>query len=405
MNNEQKILGSVPKKKGKRYIVIILVLIILGLVGYLVYDKISKNSIIEKNKKKEENNTTEIQKNELEEEKEYTNLNSELRNVLTFNLSYDVGADDKLVAVRKDGKEILLADLSEYNGEVRYDFYNDKIYLYMQKYTAGKQENGIVTVQPVHNTYLAYIDLNKGNGNYKVNIITEINNDNWPESIAATSDELYIVAADMAVKKYSLTDKKLEDTNILGKDTMVRLYSTKDGSDYLVYNIGRDLYLLDTSTNESKLIENESNLSFLYNCKIVYYKYVTTGNTELIYYNYDITTGQKKILSPKVSYPNASIGAENIMPYKDGYIYFTVTNVMSYNKGDYKELFDYTEAGYAYTISKSGRVSEDVIYLGFSRVLVDPNNSKTKTINLKDKSVETASLNYEYKYTKYYEQK
>lgn len=404
MDTEQNILDSIHKKKGKKNI-IILVLIILGLLGYLVYDKVIKNSTTEKNNEKEDNNTTEKQNNQLEEEKGYTNLNLELKNVLTFNISEVVGAGEKLVAVTKDGKEILIADLYEYNGEVRYDFYNDKIYLYMQKYIAGKQENGIVTVQPVHNTYLAYIDLNKGNGNYKVNIITEINNDNWPESIAATSDELYIVAADMAVKKYSLTDNKLEDTNILGKDMMVRLYSTKDGSDYLVYNIGWDLYLLNITTNESKLIEDKGKLSFLYNSKIVYYKYATTGYSKLIYYEYDIKTGPKKILSPEVSYPIASIYAENIMPYNDGYIYFTVTNVMSYNNGDYKELFDYTEAGYAYTISKSGRVSEDVIYLGFSTILVDPNNSKTRTINLKDKSVEAAFLNYEYMYTKYYEQK
>ena len=410
MNNEQKILGSVPKKKGKRYIVIILVLIMLGLASYIVYDKVIKKNIVEENKDKEENNTTEIQNNESEEEKEYTNLNPELKNVLTFNLSEVIENRDKLVAVTKDGKEILLADLSEYNGEVRYDFYNGKIYLYMQKYTAGKQENGIVTVQPVHNTYLAYIDLNQGDGNYKVNIITEISSNNSPESIAATSNAIYIVSsADMAVKKYSLTDNKFEDTNIIGKDMILELFSTKDGSDYLVYNIGWDLYLLDTSTNESKIIENKSQLAFIYNGKILYHKSGTAGSGKLIYCEYDIKTGEKKILSPEVGYGSASSDTENIIPYKDGYIYFTESKVMSYNEGNYKELFDYSDIGFIYGASRRGRVCEDVIYLGFAGYLTIQNPVKdalgTKTIGLEDKKVEETSLYYDYRYTKYYEQK
>lgn len=410
MDNEQNLLNIKPNKKGKGFIITILVLIILGLVGYLVYDKVIKNSIIDKNKEKEENNTTEKQDNKPEEEKEYTNLNSELKNVLTFNISKVVSASSKLVAVTKDGKEILLADLTEYNAGVSYDFYNDKIYLYLHKRTVGKQENGVVTIQPVDNIYLAYIDLNKGNGNYKINIIREINNGNSPESIAATSDALYIVSsADMVVKKYSLTDNKFEDTNILGKDKIVRLYSTKDGSDYLVYNIGWDLYLLDTSTNESKLIENNGNLAFVYNGKIVYFKYGTTGYTKVTYYDYDIATGEKEILSPEVGFGFASVETENIMPYKDGYIYFTDYKVMSYNKGDYKELLDYKGAGFKYGPTLRGRVSEDVIYLGLMSAFMeekpDPALLRLKTMDLENKNVEETSLNYDYRYTKYYEQK
>lgn len=409
MDNEQNILNVKHNKKGKNFIMTILVLIILGLVGYLVYDKVIKNIIIEKNKEKEENNSTEKQDNELEEKTEYTNLNPELKNVLTFNISKDAAASSKLVAVTKDGKEILLADLTEYNAGASYDYYNDKIYLYLYKRTIGKQENGVTIIQPVDDIYLAYIDLNKGNGNYKINIIREIDDDGSIENIAATSDALYIVSSeDMIVKKYSLNDNKFEDTNIIGKDMIVNLASTKDGSDYLVYNIGWDLYLLDTSTNETKLIENNGILSFIYNGKIVYFKYGETGYSKLTYYEYDINTGKKQTLSPEVGFGIASIDTENIMPYKDDYIYFTDYKVMSYNKGNYKELLDYSDAGFKYGASNRGRVSEDVIYLGFDGPFADqkpdPDVLGTKTMNLKNKNVEETSIDYDYRYTKYYEQ-
>lgn len=396
MDNEQNLLNIKSNKKGKKIIITVLVLIILGLVGYFVYDKVIKNSDIDKNKE--------------EEETEYTNLNPELKNVLTFNISKDVSANSKLVAVTKDGKEILLADLTEYNACASYDFYNDKIYLYLHKRTIGKQVNGVTIIQPVDDIYLAYIDLNKGNGNYKINIIREIKDDGSIENIAATSDALYFVSSeDMIVKKYSLTDNKFEDTNIIGKDMIVKLDSTKDGSDYLVYNIGWDLYLLDTSTNETKLVENNCILSFVYNGKIVYFKYGKTGYAKVTYYDYDITTGEKEILSPEVGFGIASIDTENIMPYKDDYIYFTDYKVMSYNKGDYKELLDYKDAGFKYFPTIRGRVSEGVIYLGFLRGLTeekpDSDALKMKTMDLENKNVEDAPLDYDYRYTKYYEQK
>lgn len=396
MDNEQNLLNIKSNKKGKKIVITILVLIILGLVGYFVYDKVIKNSDIDKNKE--------------EEETEYTNLNPELKNVLTFNISRDVAANSKLVAVTKDGKEILLADLTEYNAGANYDFYNDKIYLYLHKRTIGKQVNGVTIIQPVDDIYLAYIDLNKGNGNYKINIIREIDDDGSIENIAATSDALYFVSSeDMIVKKYSLTDNKFEDTNIIGKDMIVNLASTKDGSDYLVYNIGWDLYLLDTSTNETKLVENNCILSFVYNGKIVYFKYGKTGYAKVTYYDYDITTGEKEILSPEVGFGIASIDTENIMPYNDDYIYYTDYKVMSYNKGDYKELLDYKDAGFKYFPTIRGRVSEGVIYLGFLRGLTeekpDSDALKMKTMDLENKNVEDAPLDYDYRYTKYYEQK
>lgn len=396
MDNEQNLLNIKPNKKGKIFIITISVLIILGLVGYFVYDKVIKNSDIDKNKE--------------EEETEYTNLNPELKNVLTFNISKDVAANSKLVAVTKDGKEILLADLTEYNASASYDFYNDKIYLYLHKRTIGKQVNGVTIIQPVDDIYLAYIDLNKGNGNYKINIIREIDDDGSIENIAATSDALYFVSSeDMIVKKYSLTDNKFEDTNIIGKDMIVKLDSTKDGSDYLVYNIGWDLYLLDTSTNETKLVENNCILSFVYNGKIVYFKYGKIGYSKVTYYDYDITTGEKEILSPEVGFGIASIDTENIMPYNDDYIYYTDYKVMSYNKGDYKELLDYKSAGFKYFPTIRGRVSEGVIYLGFLRGLTeekpDSDALKMKTMDLENKNVEDAPLDYDYRYTKYYEQK
>jgi hypothetical protein len=97
------------------------------------------------------------------------------------------------------------------------------------------------------------------------------------------------------------------------------------------------------------------------------------------------------------------------MPYKNGYIYFTENKVMLYNKGNYKELFDYSDIGFIYGASRRGRVSEGVIYLGFAGALTvqDPVKDAlgTKTIRLEDKNVEEASLNYDYHYTKYYEQK
>jgi hypothetical protein len=169
------------------------------------------------------------------------------------------------------------------------------------------------------------------------------------------------------------------------------------------------LYLLDTSTNESKLIDNESGLDFLYNGKIVYHKFGTTGYGNLIYCEYDIATGKKEILSTEVGYGSASISTENIMPYKNGYIYFTENKVMLYNKGNYKELFDYSAIYKPYVAGRRGRVSEGVIYLGFAGALTvqDPVKDAlgTKTIRLEDKNVEEASLNYDYHYTKYYEQK
>lgn len=396
MDNEQNLLNIKSNKKGKKIVITILVLIILGLVGYFVYDKVIKNSDIDKNKE--------------EEETEYTYLNPELKNVLTFNISKDVAANSKLVAVTKDGKEILLADLTEYNAGASYDFYDDKIYLYLHKRTIGQQVNGVTIIQPVDDIYLAYIDLNKGNGNYKINIIREIKDDGSIENIAATSDALYIVSSeDMIVKKYSLTDNTFRDTNIVGKDMIVNLASTKDGSDYLVYNIGWDLYLLDTSTNETKLIENNGILSFIYNGKIVYFKYGKTGYSKVTYYDYDITTGEKEILSPEVGFGIASIDTENIMPYKDDYIYFTDYKVMSYNKGDYKELLDYKDAGFKYFPTIRGRVSEGVIYLGFLRDLTeekpDSDALKMKTMDLENKNVEDAPIDYDYRYTKYYEQK
>jgi hypothetical protein len=82
---------------------------------------------------------------------------------------------------------------------------------------------------------------------------------------------------------------------------------------------------------------------------------------------------------------------------------------MSYNKGDYKELLDYKGAGFKYGPTLRGRVSEDVIYLGLMSAFMeekpDPALLRLKTMDLENKNVEETSLNYDYRYTKYYEQK
>ena len=128
----------------------------------------------------------------------------------------------------------------------------------------------------------------------------------------------------------------------------------------------------------------------------------------MIYCEYDIKTGVKEILSPEVGYGSASTDTENIMPYNDGYIYFTESKVMSYNKGNYKELFDYSDIGFIYGASRRGRVSEEEIYLGHAGMLMEKNPVQdalgTKTIGLEDKNVKETSVYYDYRYTKYYEQ-
>jgi len=386
-------------------IIAVFVLVIIGGVGYCSY-KIGVDKGKEDNTAIDDNNAisnidNESNKNKwTEREKGYTNLNPELENLLTFN-----AVGDNLIAVTKEGAEIQIADLSEneYDISFRHDFYNDKVYLYVQKFKSGRHENDVIKVQPITEIYLAYIDLNKGDGNYMLEVITKLDSNESPESIAATSDALYIASVDMEVKKYSLSSNKFEAINIKGKDSLVKLDSTNIGNEYLTYNIGSDVYILNLSNNESKLIDNRSNVAFIYNGKVIYYKYGQSGYDKLTYYEYNINTDEKNALSNETECGNMCDGLQNIMPYNNDYIYVTTEKIIAYNNGNYKELYDFK-----LSIDILGRISEDMIYFSHDGPVedgVDHNKLGTKTMDLKNNKVDTTSKNYSYIYTKYYEQK
>jgi len=297
-------------------------LLVLSSMGYISFDADSIKNEDNVNDKLDENEFKEEEKNnKIDGVDEKTNINLELKDAVMFSLKTDQFEYGKknLVAIDSIGNEINIYDLSEYYGGVHYEYdeKNSVIYLFLYTYEKNnhRDEN--------EKRMLGYIDLTKGNGNYNLEILTEINVERDyfsgmnADYVAKVGD--YIYFSNKNLYRYNIKTGQVDDTGIYSSDRTMVVLSYNDK--FLLYNIGDKLYLLNINNNSSIIISENGSLGYMYNNKVIYLQEDekdVSGTGVNYYYSYNVDNGVKKKISGSIGHQ--SVYFEYIVPFEDKYV-------------------------------------------------------------------------------------
>lgn len=310
------------KKLNIILILCIIIVLLIGIIAFLLFKDTSKNF-----NNKEENAINE--EDTIVSEEENNNINQELKNTISFaTKKYDNSA--KLVAIQRDGTEVNILDLTKYffkspslHGESKYVYDNGTLYVSLFTYDGDN-----------HSHQLASIDLNKGNGNYELKILKNLDEEKierssniYADYISKIGDNIYL--SQKNVYKYNLKTGEISNTNINTKENRtVWIYSYKNN---LIYQNGMDIYTYDETTNNSTLLIKNADIEFIYNNKLIYNaKEKSTDENNSISYafnSYDFKT--KEIKKIGVGTGKGSIYDNYIVPYQNKYIYLDSKELMN----------------------------------------------------------------------------
>lgn len=277
-------------------ILIILSIIFVIVGGYFVY-----NSILKKNQ---------------------NNLKEELKNIISFS-TLSQNNSTYIVATIDGEEDIFLLDVTIYDGGVKYDFYDSKLYLYLYKF--GEE-----------NSTLGYIDLSNKAEGYELSIISTIKLDGYPTNFAVLDDSIYLSSINsLYISKYDLKGNKIENTSILNNDKYSTTIYSLD-KENLIINKNMDIILLDSKTKENITLDINGRIEYLFNNKIVFYKYINEqDNDKWIYYEYDFYNNVSKMIGDPVS-GNRNTELYNIIPIDKGYIYVDQKDIYKYKDNNQK---------------------------------------------------------------------
>jgi len=307
-------------------VVFTLCLVVMNSMGVLSF---SSNTNDNKNNKYNENildNTN-------------TKINEELKNTISY-VTKTNGQVAELVAIQNNGAEIKILDLTDYYygsgviGDINYIYEDERLY-----FSLFSCNNGNGKCYDENNKHeLGYIDLTNGNGNYELNILTNLDGDNikrvsqgFADYIAKIGDIIYF--SNDNLYSYNINTKEITDMNISGNNRSIWLQNYNNS---LIYNVFADIYILDTEINESKLLLENADISYVYKNKLVYNTSPKNINDSYIpgsYYLYDLDNNKTKELGNRVGI--SSIEYEYIVPFGDYYIYLNKDGVITHSdKGE-----------------------------------------------------------------------
>ena len=391
-------------KKSNTGIAVLITFLIMIIIFGVVLLLLNKDAILKSNKEQKDNKEEIIEENKNDK---LDTINEELRTTISFATKKNDQIAE-IIAIQEDGTEIKIMDVSDllvknnWKGEIKYYYENGKLYYAISSCDDGNGK----CYEKDHKHEIGYIDLNKGNGQYKYENLIRVDDNierfstSYGDSIIKIGDDIYF--SDKKIYKYNLNTKEITDTKISDEKRLIWLFKYKDS---LLYNLNTDIYILDTKTNESKLLIKDSNMSFVYKDYLIYTKYTTDNDTTILgsYYSYNINTLKTEKISDRIGV--ATMNEEYIVPYDDFYININRDGLL-YNskKGNILtcETIKYDSIDFEcdkYSISKIVKSGKDNIIVQYRDK--DEINGTLKPIsieyNITDEKVIKQKDNYSYK--------
>ncbi len=327
-----------------------------------------------------------------------TKLNSKLNEELKNTISFAIKGEENLVALTSDGKEVTIYD-GRYGNRFYYYFDNDStIYISL---IDGEKKNVI-----------GKIDLDNGNGNYEVEVLTSQKLDNYyPAYINKIGNKLYLAL--MELYEYDLDTKSFNKLNIKSPKRYMSITSI---GNLLFYHTKDGVYSYNVETKETSLVAKDSSVSYSYKDKLVYY-YNGGKNGEydnskdLSYYIYNPESEWSTRISKM--YGVQSSDEEFIVPLGDNFYsldWYNTINVFDgkevkefykFSCDDFKGLIDSCSDFDMVELSKLVKVSDDTLWLEFGNVMDDifyyyKFNINTKKLSKVDSTDNYKSIQYVY---------
>ncbi len=354
------------KNSNKIAVVAIVVFMIFAFMGgFVAYKKAMKEN------NKSVDNGSELNKTE-------SLINSDLADAVLFAKKDNT----KLVAIKSNGEEKLIYDFSDafyYD----YDQSENVIYLFLM----NNNEKS-----------LASIDLNNGNGDYKLETIKKIDlsdsqlgfNMSEPAYIAKIGKNIYFSIRELY--KYDIEAKSYETMNISSEKRVMWLFKHENS---LIYNIGSGIYALDTLTNKSVNILSNAGHAYVYNDKLVYRNYDDSS-----YYLYDFVSGEKQKITNFVG--TDTVDKEYVIPFADGIYSFSGLSLYRYKDNNIEKVHTFTCVDFSAVmenckssnlqdISNFVKISSDSLIIILGDYEYDPDETFTFEFNLSTKKATTAN--------------
>ena len=285
-------------------------------------------------------------------------LNSEIQNTIQFAIKNDV----ELVAIDRDGKQVVIFDNEKTDYREFYYFYdNDSSTMYLSLLNGNKNDIG-------------KIDLTEGNGKYELELLTSFNSSGYfPASIVKIKDTLYF--ADETLYSYNEEEGKVVKANISGNNRTMAIVTVND---LIFYQTTKGVYSYNPETKEVTQICNTGSTSFGYKDLFIYYyeggangKY--DDNKDLSYYAYDTKTGKSTRISKL--YGAQSMGDEFVVPVGDSFYSIGNRSINIFDGEKFGETFEFNcntlsnvignctdyDIGYAHKII---RLSDNTLLIG-----------------------------------------
>ena len=279
-------------------------------------------------------------------------INPELKDTYAF-----VNDDDKIIALKEDGSEVVILDNGDsYGGKVEYA--DGKLYFYKMfgKASKGTPTNGPVNKQKRTITSINYyeLDLTQGDGNYKVEEIYKYTpTSNYAiESPVVYNGYLYFAKNKNQLIKFDIANKTEEIIYTSPYEATISIIADKqNGLLYFLGNItntSKELYVYDMNSNKTNKIDvadpnvfNQITNNGLYFSSIYY-----SDTSQIKKYFYD---AKNKKVNELTTDENVNDGRANLY-HKNNKIYYldfkdlTIANliVIENNKSKIiKENIDY----------------------------------------------------------------
>lgn len=354
------------KNSNKIAVVAIAIFVIFALMGgFVAYKKVMR-----------ENN--ESANNESKPNKNESLINPELADAVLFAKKDNT----KLVAIMANGDEKLI-----------YNFSNDFYYDY-------DQNENVIYLFLINNSekFLASIDLKDRNGNYKLETIKKVDlsdsqlgfNMSEPAYIAKIGNNIYFSIRELY--KYDIETKNYEAMNISSEKRTMWLLKHETS---LIYNIGSDIYVLNTLTNKSVNILSNAGQAYVYNNQLVYRNYDDSS-----YYTYDFVSGEKQKITNLVN--DDTMDKEYIIPFADGIYSFSGLSLYRYKDNNIEKIHTFTCVDFSdvmknckisdlQDISNFVKISSNSLIIILGDYVYDPDETFTFEFNLSAKKVTAAN--------------
>lgn len=287
--------------------------------------------------------------------------NSELKDVESFAVKEYQDNTKELVALIQTGQEIKLADLSQYNNNIYYDYNGENIYIYLEDSNVGSLYN---------------INLTNGNSNYSLDKIADL-----PTSITdldVLDNHIYYLS-DNQIYTYDISTNEEKLLNINNNNQITSLYTSASAGS-IIYNRNNEIYVYDGSelTNIAT-----GHIEFNLGNKVVY---SIKGTNSISYYEYNLTNNSSLLI---VS--NIPLTYNQIIPYNSGYIYINNDQVMM------------TNADYVRRLYETDRHITRLILTSANEMYIEiENQEELLKLNMRNLKTNNVTLNYDYHHQIFY---